>query len=109
MLNFREQVRILKEQVRIGKLMNTTFPKIKKCFLMVFLSIEFAVFLAIFCTTVYCHYFKISPTFTEALFAFGVHLVYSCVAVTMFLGLFYCYCYSKKQIEELKQNIKNDL
>lgn len=89
--------------------MKAPFSKIQKIFLTLFLYIELVIFLALFYTIIYFHCFNISPTVVEALYAFGVHLVYSSVAVTLFSGLFYCYCYSKKQTEELRQNVKNQL
>ena len=89
--------------------MKATFSKIQKIFLTLFLYIELVVFLALFYTIIYFHCFNISPTVVEVLYAFGVHLVYSSVAVTLFSGLFYCYCYSKKQTEELREGVKNEL
>ena len=89
--------------------MKATFSKIQKIFLSLFLYVELVVFLALSWTIIYCHCFKISPTITEALSAFGIHLVYSTVAVALPFKLFYFYCYSKKQTEELRQNVKNQL
>ena len=89
--------------------MKTTFSKIQKIFLTLFLYIELVVFLALSCTVIYCHCFKISPTIGEALSTFSVHLIYSTVAVALPFELFYFNCYSKKQVEELKQNVKNQL
>ena len=81
----------------------------QKIFLTLFLYIELVVFLALSYTIIYCHYFNISPTVVEALYIFGVHLVYSSVVVTLLSGLFYCYCYSKKQTKELEQHAKKQL
>ena len=89
--------------------MKATFSKIQKIFLTLFLYIELVVFLALSYTIIYCHCFKISPTIREALYAFGIHFVYSSVAVTLLSVLFYCYYYSKKQTEELRQNVNNQL
>ena len=89
--------------------MKKTVLKRKPIFLMFFLWFEIAVLLALIYTIIYCHCFKISPIITEALFTFGVHLVYSSVVVTLLSGLFYCYCYSKKQIKELEQQAKKQL
>ena len=89
--------------------MEKTVLKRETIFLMFFIFLEIAVLLALIYTIIYCHCFKISPTITEALLTFGVHLVYSSVAVALLSGLFYCYCYSKKQIKELEQQAKKQL